>query len=59
MLATLAEAVSLLTQFEARLVDIVLLSLRVSGTAVAIGALNPACDNDKSAPFISADRVDP
>jgi len=39
MLATLAEAVSLLTQFEARLVDIVLLSLRVSGTAVAIGAL--------------------
>jgi tungstate transport system permease protein len=39
VLATLAEAVSLLTQFEARLVDIVLLSLRVSGTAVAIGAL--------------------
>ncbi len=39
MLATLVEAFSLLTQFESRLVDIVLLSLRVSATAVVIGAL--------------------
>ena len=39
MLPTLAAAGSLLTQFESPLFDIVLLSLRVSGTAVAIGAL--------------------
>lgn len=39
MLSTLAAAVSLLTQFESPLFDIVLLSLRVSGTAVVIGAL--------------------
>jgi tungstate transport system permease protein len=39
MLATLAQAFTLLTQFESQLADIVLLSLRVSGTAVAIGAL--------------------
>ena len=39
MLSTLAAAGSLLTQFESPLFDIVLLSLRVSGTAVAIGAL--------------------
>jgi tungstate transport system permease protein len=39
MLATLAEAFALLTQLESRLLDIVLLSLRVSGSAVAIGAV--------------------
>ena len=39
MLATLAEAFALLIQFESRLIDIVLLSLRVSGSAVAIGAV--------------------
>jgi tungstate transport system permease protein len=39
MLATLAEASALLLQFESRLIDIVLLSLRVSGSAVAIGAV--------------------
>lgn len=39
MLATFAEAFALLTQLEARLLDIVLLSLRVSGSAVAIGAV--------------------
>ncbi len=37
--ATLVEAVALLAQFESRLLDIVVLSLQVSGTAVAIGAL--------------------
>jgi len=39
MLATFAEAFALLTQLESRLLDIVLLSLRVSGSAVAIGAV--------------------
>ena len=39
MLATLADAFALLTQLESRLLDIVLLSLRVSGSAVAIGAV--------------------
>jgi tungstate transport system permease protein len=39
MLATLAEAFALLTQLESRLIDIVLLSLRVSGSAVVIGAV--------------------
>jgi tungstate transport system permease protein len=39
MLATLAEAFALLTQLESRLLEIVLLSLRVSGSAVAIGAV--------------------
>jgi tungstate transport system permease protein len=39
MLATLAESFALLTQLESRLLDIVLLSLRVSGSAVAIGAV--------------------
>jgi len=39
MLATFAEAFALLTQLESRLLDIVLLSLRVSGCAVAIGAV--------------------
>jgi tungstate transport system permease protein len=39
MLAALAEAFALLTQLESRLLDIVLLSLRVSGSAVAIGAV--------------------
>lgn len=39
MLATLAEAFTLLAHFESRLVEIVLLSLRVSSTAVAIGAV--------------------
>ena len=39
MLATLVEALALLMQLEARVLDIVQLSLRVSCTAVAIGAL--------------------
>jgi tungstate transport system permease protein len=39
MLATLAEAFALLTQLESRLLDIVQLSLRVSGSAVTIGAV--------------------
>jgi tungstate transport system permease protein len=39
MLATFAEAFALLTQLESRLIDIVLLSLRVSGSAVVIGAV--------------------
>jgi len=39
MSGTLAEALGLLAQLEPRLLDVVLLSLQVSGTAVVLGAL--------------------